>query len=156
MTETGSKTAVSFRGVSRTYRPAKGQQVAALREVDLDVAAGRAVAVVGASGAGKSTLLHLVGAMDRSRLRAAPTELSSLRRSMHGCQAPRGTRCLLPEREHCLGDLAGCRIGDRGGSLFEDEQPCPGDLARDCLAVADGEERVPAAVDDEGGDLDLG
>jgi putative ABC transport system ATP-binding protein len=65
MTETGSKTAVSFRGVSRTYRPAKGQQVAALREVDLDVAAGRAVAVVGASGAGKSTLLHLVGAMDR-------------------------------------------------------------------------------------------
>ena len=65
MTETGSKTTVSFRGVSRTYRPAKGQQVAALREVDLDVAAGRAVAVVGASGAGKSTLLHLVGAMDR-------------------------------------------------------------------------------------------
>src|ERR1700720_4348235 len=62
----------------------------------------------------------------------------------------------LPEREHRLGDLAGSRIGDRSGSFLEDEQPCPGDLARDSLAVADGEERVPAAVDDERGDLDLG
>jgi hypothetical protein len=39
---------------------------------------------------------------------------------------------------------------------FKDEQPCPGDLARDRLAVADGEEPVAAAVDDERGDLDLG
>ena len=65
MTDTGSKTAVTLRGVSRTYRPTKGQQIAALRQVDLDVDAGKAIAVVGASGAGKSTLLHLVGAMDR-------------------------------------------------------------------------------------------
>jgi hypothetical protein len=68
---------------------------------------------------------------------------------------PRGTRRHLPQRDHGLGDLAGCRIGDRSGCFLEDEQPCPGDLARDCLAVADGEERVPAAVDDERGDLDL-
>src|SRR5437899_10504297 len=69
---------------------------------------------------------------------------------------PRGTRRPLPEREHRLGDLAGRRIGDRSGGLLEDEQPRPGDLARDRLAVADGEERVAAAVDDERGDLDLG
>src|SRR5215510_10761730 len=69
---------------------------------------------------------------------------------------PRATRGPLPQREHRLGDLAGRRIGDRSGGLPEDEQPCPGDLARDRLAVADGEERVPAAVDDERGDLDLG
>jgi len=68
----------------------------------------------------------------------------------------RGTRRPLPQGEHRLGDLAGRRIGDRGGRFLEDEQPCPGDLARDGLAVADGEERVPAAVDDERGDLDLG
>ena len=68
---------------------------------------------------------------------------------------PRGTRCPLPEREHRLGDLAGCRIGDRSGSFLEDEQPCPGDLARDSLAVTDGE-LYPAAVDDERGELDLG
>jgi putative ABC transport system ATP-binding protein len=39
--------------------------VAALRDVDLDVEAGEALAMVGASGAGKSTLLQLIGAMDR-------------------------------------------------------------------------------------------
>jgi len=34
--------------------------------VDLDVAAGELVAVVGPSGSGKSTLLHLIGALDRA------------------------------------------------------------------------------------------
>ena len=62
----------------------------------------------------------------------------------------------LPEREHRLGDLVGRRIGDRSGGLLEDEQPRPRDLARDRLAVADGEEKVAAAVDDERGNLDLG
>src|SRR5262249_31584661 len=63
--------------------------------------------------------------------------------------SPRGTRRPLPQSDHCLGDLTGRRIGDRSGSFLEDEQPRPGDLARDRLAVANGEERVPAAVDDE-------
>src|SRR5690349_13283164 len=55
---------------------------------------------------------------------------------------PRGTRRPLSEREHRLGDVADRRIGDRSGGLLEDEQPCPGDLARDRLAVADGENRL--------------
>ena len=37
-----------------------------LRDLDLEVAAGEMVAVVGASGVGKSTLLHLLGGLDRS------------------------------------------------------------------------------------------
>src|ERR1051325_7046531 len=36
-----------------------------LRDLDLDVAEGEMVAVVGASGVGKSTLLHLLGGLDR-------------------------------------------------------------------------------------------
>ena len=92
----------------------------------------------------------------RLRLRSAPAELSSLHARCCADAIPRGTRRPLPQRDHCLGDLAGRRIGDRSGSFPEDEQPCPGDLARDRLAVANGEERVPAAVDDERGDLDLG
>ena len=84
--------------------------------------------------------------------------MSSLRRPLllRGCRIGAGTRRPLAEREHRLGDLAGRCIGDRSGGLLEDEQPRPGDLARDRLAVADGEERVAAAVDDERGDLDLG
>src|SRR5262249_7233589 len=54
------------------------------------------------------------------------------------------------------GRRAARRSGDGRGGRLADEQPCPGDLARDRLAVADGEEPVAAAVDDERGDLDLG
>lgn len=52
-----------------------------LHEIDFSVAAGEAVAVVGASGSGKSTLLGLLAGLDlptRGRVRLAGQDLSSL------------------------------------------------------------------------------
>ena len=50
--------------VFRTYR-AGDAAVAAVSDVNLEVARGEFVAVVGPSGCGKSTLLHVCGAMER-------------------------------------------------------------------------------------------
>ena len=52
---------VVLRGVTRTYRRA-GTPVAALRGVDLEVAVGELVVLMGPSGSGKSVFLrHLIG-----------------------------------------------------------------------------------------------
>ncbi len=55
---------LSARGLSRGYADAAGGH-AVLRGLDLELAAGEIVAVIGRSGSGKTTLLNLVGAMDR-------------------------------------------------------------------------------------------
>ncbi len=69
--------------VSRTFpaRSRRGTPVHALDHVDLDVAEGEVLGVVGYSGAGKSTLLRLVNALDRptsGRVTVAGHEVSSM------------------------------------------------------------------------------
>ena len=50
-------------GLSKAY--GDGRRIDVLVDLDLEVAAGETVAVIGQSGVGKSTLLHILGTLDR-------------------------------------------------------------------------------------------
>jgi NitT/TauT family transport system ATP-binding protein len=56
---------LSARGVSKTFRNARGGIVSALGEVNLDIAEGEFVCLIGPSGCGKTTLLNLFAGLDK-------------------------------------------------------------------------------------------
>jgi len=54
---------IELRGITKEYAGKKS--VFALRDIDLDVASGEMVSIMGPSGSGKSTLLNILGGLDQ-------------------------------------------------------------------------------------------
>jgi putative ABC transport system ATP-binding protein len=71
---------LSVRNLTKTYRTA-GEEIAVLRGVNLDIAAGERIALTGESGSGKSTLLHLIAGLDAAdggEIRLDNTDITGL------------------------------------------------------------------------------
>jgi lipoprotein-releasing system ATP-binding protein len=83
---------LAARGVTKSYAIGK-RQIPVLRGVDLAVAPGEKLALLGASGAGKSTLLHLLGLLDK------PTSGSVLYDGEPVHDRPVGERARLRHRQ---------------------------------------------------------
>ena len=58
-----AETVLSARGLTRTYRTGE-VEVRSLSDVDLDIARGEFIVLLGPSGSGKSTLLNILGGLD--------------------------------------------------------------------------------------------
>ncbi len=71
------KTILSARGIGKTVKSGTSDLVI-LREIDLSVTAGDAVAVVGASGSGKSTLLAILAGLDTPTVGAVDVDGADL------------------------------------------------------------------------------
>ena len=97
---------LEIRNLSATFRLKDGG-VHALRGVDLDVAAGSSVSVVGPSGSGKSTLLAVIGGIERptsGSVRIDGQDLGGL--GEDELAAFRGAPKQLVQRENALLKLA--------------------------------------------------
>ena len=71
---------VTVSGLNKTYETGT-QRLHVLRDVEMEVAAGEMLAIVGASGVGKSTLLHRLAGLERADsgdIRIGDTDLRSL------------------------------------------------------------------------------
>ena len=74
------ETLIEIRRVTKIFR-LRGEEVAALRDIDVDILRGEYLSIMGPSGSGKSTLFNIIGALDRptsGTVKIGPLELSRL------------------------------------------------------------------------------
>ncbi|KAA3654337.1 MAG: ABC transporter ATP-binding protein [Proteobacteria bacterium] len=97
---------LSFSGVVKRYAQPEGE-VTVLAGVDLDIAAGEAVALLGESGSGKSTLLHLAAGLDApdaGQITVGGQTLATMdERALAALR--RGTVSLVFQQFHLIGTL---------------------------------------------------
>ncbi len=98
---------LSFSGVVKRYAQPEGE-VTVLGGVDLSIAAGEAVALLGESGSGKSTLLHLAAGLDApdaGRITVGGQTLAAMDdRALAALR--RGTVSLVFQQFHLIGTLS--------------------------------------------------
>jgi sulfonate transport system ATP-binding protein len=63
-----SRGEISIKDVSRVYLDSYGNEVEALRKVNLDVDSGKFISLIGPSGCGKTTLLRLIAGLDELQI----------------------------------------------------------------------------------------
>ena len=81
MNNTAQTAALSARGIVKSFDDGNGRAVHVLAGVNLEVAPGEIVSIIGASGSGKSTLLQILGGLDAAdagSVAIAGTDLSTL------------------------------------------------------------------------------
>ena len=106
---------IRLRGVSKVYGSGEAR-VAALRGIDLDIAAGEFVAIMGPSGSGKSTAMNILGCLD------SPSAGAYLFRGVPVHRLDRDQRALL-RRAHLGFVFQGFNLLPRTSALENVELP---------------------------------
>ena len=134
---------VQLRGVSFAYPG--GPPV--LRDVDLDVAAGQKVAVVGATGSGKSTLVKLVARLVDPASGAVLLDGSDLRELSLGSIRQRVV--LVPQEGFLFDGTVAQNVGYGARTVDPDHSVSPGLIARafDELGLGDWLDGLPDGLD---------
>jgi putative ABC transport system ATP-binding protein len=130
----GGSALLQARGLTRVYRTGE-QEVLALDHVDLDVARGEFLVLLGPSGSGKSTLLNILGGLD------LPTS-GSVRFAEHRLDGASDDQLTTYRREHV-------------GFVFQFYNLIPSLTARENVALVASIASHPMPVDEALAEVDL-